>query len=71
MRKSEDGWPGWPGNRTRVAIVDYDASKKTAKNNSRGAFRGGRGMSRGNSRGGSGGMMATRGGGRGGHHKSF
>lgn len=65
--KTPDGWPGWPGNLTRVAIVDYDASKKKKRyNNSNnnasrgGGFRG-RGVSRGTSRGG---MVRGRGRGR-------
>lgn len=65
--KTPDGWPGWPGVINRVAIIDYDASKKRGGSSRggrggrggsvRGAFRG-RGVIRGNSRGGSGGMMA-------------
>lgn len=63
MRKSEDGWPGWPGHLSRVAIIDYQRGKKSF--NSRG--RGGSSMSRGSSRGGS-----SRGGSsRGGRGKSF
>lgn len=66
MRKSEDGWPGYPGNLTRVAIVDYQPGGKKKFGNTRGGFnssssssnRGRGGIIRGNSRGGSGGMMA-------------
>ncbi|GAA5802763.1 hypothetical protein HPULCUR_008238 [Helicostylum pulchrum] len=56
--KTPDGWPGWPGARTPVAIIDYDATKKRA-NSSRGGRGGarGRGIMRGSSRGGSGGVM--------------
>lgn len=82
MRKSEDGWPGWPGNLTRVAIVDYQSPRKSSGGGGRGgasmgrggyssnsSFRGGRG---GHSRGGSrGGSFSSKGGGRGGRGKSF
>ncbi|KAI9260072.1 hypothetical protein EDC94DRAFT_148092 [Helicostylum pulchrum] len=56
--KTPDGWPGWPGARTPVAIIDYDATKKRV-NSSRGGRGGarGRGIMRGSSRGGSGGVM--------------
>jgi hypothetical protein len=66
-----DGWPGWPGNLTRVAIIDYKPSNLKRGHafggnaiGGRGGFRG-RGASRGSSRGGSGGMTRGRGGGRG------
>lgn len=51
-----DGWPGWPGNLTRVAIINYQPSNRK-RDNGRGGFRG-RGSSRG-------GAMAGRGRGRG------
>lgn len=56
--KTPDGWPGWPGARTPVAIIDYEATKKRASSSrgGRGGMRG-RGVMRGNSRGGSGGVM--------------
>ncbi|KAF1800466.1 hypothetical protein V8B55DRAFT_1535789 [Mucor lusitanicus] len=55
-----DGWPGWPGNLTRIAIINYQPSNKKRDSGARGGFRG-RGGSRGGSRGG---MMAGRGRGR-------
>ncbi|KAL7311698.1 hypothetical protein PS15m_009426 [Mucor circinelloides] len=55
-----DGWPGWPGNLTRIAIINYQPSNRKKDSGSRGGFRG-RGGSRGSSRGS---MMAGRGRGR-------
>lgn len=60
-----DGWPGWPGNRTRVSIINYESPYKGGINKkARGGFAGRGGFaSRGGqtSRGGRGGFGNSRG----------
>lgn len=64
------GWPGWPGNRTRYAIItniekDLKVTKKAGNTSfKRGGAGGGRGAARGGRGSGRGGMMRGRGRGR-------